>query len=705
MRPCQRFTALLPKRIPVVIFGFHQFIHAQKEFKPQEYLASASPRLLRRLSLNGQAQAVLTQENEQQALNLSAKEIEYLAKYYQANNHQPTDAELVMFSQANSEHCRHKIFNARWHIDDKLQPKSLFDMIRNTSQQSPQGILLAYHDNAAAIQASSDVQYWYVNPLTRSYNFRTENMAITMKVETHNHPTAIAPFPGAATGSGGEIRDEVATGRGGYSKAGFCGYSVSLDMPGDLHSGQAGSPLFRDEIWGRIASPRTIMEEAPIGAARFNNEFGRPCLGGYFRTLQIECQGKRYGYHKPIMLAGGYGAVQHQHLQKKKFSPSTPIVVLGGPALLIGLGGGAASSQTTGSQSLELDFASVQRSNPEMQRLCQEVINQCIALGDNNPILSIHDVGAGGLSNAIPELLHDAQVGGTIDLSKIPIADLSMSPMEIWSNEAQERYVIALEPEQLHQFIAICKREACPYAIIGEATQEERLVLNDHHSNTAAINMPLSTLLDEPKALIDDIKITSSAPVSPQDTLSQFDDIDYAVQQVLRFPSVASKQFLLTICDRSVGGLTARDPMVGPWQVPVADCGITASDFLSTTGEAFAIGERSPVAIISPAASARLAVSEAITNILAVDIDKLSDIKLSANWMSSCADASEYAALYDAVQAIGEHFCPQLGIAIPVGKDSLSMRVHWQQGSPPERAICYLAFVTCDICVCASVRC
>lgn len=650
-----------------------------KDFDSNKYFAETTPRLLQTLALSDKPTEDFVCMNEQHGLNLSANEIDYLIKHYQQTKRVPTDAEIVMFAQANSEHCRHKIFNATWQINGKPAKKSLFNMIRNTSEQSPHNILIAYDDNAAAIEAASLSQYWHVNPITREYINIEEDMPITIKVETHNHPTGISPRPGAATGSGGEIRDEVATGRGGYSKVGFSGFSVShFNLNHEMLANQGKQSINEFSYPEWLASAKAIMQEAPVGAARFNNEFGRPCLGGYFRTLQVSCRNKDYGYHKPIMLAGGYGALRKQHIKKKKFPAGTPIVILGGPAMLIGLGGGVASSQRSGKQSVELDIASVQRSNPEMQRLCQEVINQCTTLGANNPILSIHDVGAGGLSNAIPELLRDASVGGQIDLRKIPLADPSMSPMEIWSNEAQERYVIALDPEYLSKFESICKREHCPYAIVGEATTKEQLIIEDSQSGKAVVDMPLATLLDEPKRLIEQIKITQVEEEHEQTKpLNQFPDLCEAVKNVLQFPAVASKSFLITIGDRSVGGMTARDQMVGPWQVPVADCGITTADYFAYTGEAFALGERSPVAIISAQASARLACAEAITNILSAGIEHLSDIKLSANWMSSCADATEYKALYEAVKTIGEDFCPKLGLAIPVGKDSLSMRVDW----------------------------
>ncbi len=616
--------------------------------------------------------ATLSNESRRLGLNLSSDEIVYLSKFYQQLQRTPTDAELVMFAQANSEHCRHKIFNAVWEVNGKTYPRSLFAMIRNTYECCPERVLLAYHDNSAVMQGAEYGMRWQCNPVTREYEYVKEAMPILMKVETHNHPTAISPFPGAATGSGGEIRDEAATGCGGRPKGGLCGYTVShLHIPNFTHEWEIDS-----EYPTQLASPLQIMLEAPLGTAAFNNEFGRPCLSGYFRTFEQQNDHSHYGYHKPIMIAGGFGNLRPQHIQKQAFFAGTPIVVLGNPAMLIGLGGGAASSQSSGSSDADLDFASVQRDNAEMQRRCQEVIEQCMALGEDNPILSIHDVGAGGLSNAVPELLHGAKLGGRIQLRDIPNADSGMSPMEIWCNEAQERYVIALDPQALSVFESICRRERCPMAIIGHAQTQRQLLLEDYNvSQTPPIDMPMNILLDQPPRLQKSIRLTER-----NNQYSSVPDVDLAsaAKQVLRLPAVAAKNFLITIGDRTVGGLTVRDQMVGPWQIPVADCAVCATDFIHYTGEAMAIGERTPLGIINAKASARIAVSEAITNILSAGIQRLPDICLSANWMAACGDPNEDAALFEAVREVGEELCPALGIAIPVGKDSLSMSVRGQ---------------------------
>lgn len=643
-------------------------------FLPEEYLEQVQARPLRQIRFGDDPLTTLKEQNQQLGLSLSEEEMHYLIEHYETLARMPTDAEIVMFAQANSEHCRHKIFNALWKVDGKSMRKSLFEMIRNTSRQSPAGVLLAYDDNSAVVEAKAQGQYLKVDSLTREYCFLEEELPILMKVETHNHPTGISPFPGAATGAGGEIRDETATGRGGYPKAGFCGYSVTYP------------PAWKwMEIGDGMTAADKIMHEAPLGAASFNNEFGRPCLAGYFRSFRALAKGNWYGYDKPIMLAGGYGFLRKQHIFKNAIPVGSPLVVLGGPAMLIGLGGGAASSQSHGSNLSELDFASVQRSNPEMQRLCQEVINQCTALGEGNPILSIHDVGAGGLSNAIPELLHNAKVGGRIDLCKIPVADHSMSPMEIWCNESQERYVMAIDAEKLVIFQHLCERERCPCAVVGEAIEEEKLLLEDKDKATP-IDLSLSALLDKPKQLIQEISVLSPPPEKPEAKKAHTEaslgiDLMAAIKEVLEFPAVGSKSFLITIGDRSVGGLTARDQMVGPWQTPVADCCITTTDYFHYTGEACALGERAPVAVVSATASARLAVAEAITNILSAGVEKLSDIKFSANWMAACGANDQNKELYDAVKNIGEEFCPRLGIAIPVGKDSLSMRVDYKQNN------------------------
>ena len=620
----------------------------------------------------------LAEVNTMLGLGLSPEEIRYLASYYQGVKRTPTNTELMMFAQVNSEHCRHKIFNAEWTLDGQAQVSSLFDMVRHTHACTPQGVLVAYDDNSAVIEGAAGVR-WQIDPETRQYGYCAEPLPILMKVETHNHPTAISPFSGAATGSGGEIRDEAATGRGGRPKAGLCGFSVSdLRLP---HAPRAWEDNESRPAW--VASPLQIMLEAPIGAARFNNEFGRPCLAGYFRTLEGCSGGQRYGYHKPIMIAGGFGNLRLTHVRKQAFAPGTPIVVLGGPAMLIGLRGGSASSQGGGKLSQALDFASVQRSNAEMQRRCQEVIEQCTALGESNPILSIHDVGAGGLSNAVPELIADAGVGGRFELRKIPNADLGMSPMEIWCNEAQERYVAAVDAAMLKQFTQMCERERCPVAVIGEATEGEQLELLDESGpGGEVISTALSALLGKAPKTHKDIHVTTCNKI----VIDASDiTLEAAVERVLALPAVASKAFLITIGDRSVGGLAARDQMVGPYQVPVADCAVCASDFVHYTGEAMAMGERTPVALLDAPASGRLAVAEAVTNILSADIRNLSDVRLSANWMAACGGGEDDLALFRTVQAVAEELCPALGIAIPVGKDSLSMQIAWHEGAREER--------------------
>ena len=595
-----------------------------------------------------------------------------------------------MFAQVNSEHCRHKIFNAAWTLDGRRQPSSLFDQVRRTHTCAPEGVLVAYDDNAAVIEGAEGVR-WQADPATREYGYTAEPLPILMKVETHNHPTAISPFPGAATGSGGEIRDEAATGRGGRPKAGLCGFSVSnLHLPGAPRAWEAAASR---PAW--IASPLRIMLEAPIGAAAFNNEFGRPCLAGYFRTLEQRSGGQRYGYHKPIMIAGGFGSLRRAHVRKRSFPPGTPIVVLGGPAMLIGLRGGTASSlpgsQGGGDHDEALDFASVQRGNAEMQRRCQEVIEWCAALGEGNPVLAIHDVGAGGLSNAVPELIAGAgRVGGRFELRDIPSADQGMSPMETWCNEAQERYVVAVEADALERFLGACRRERCPAAVIGEAVEGERLELHDRLLGGEVVSVALPALLGEMP------KVHKNVSITPCDK-SIIDisgvTLEAAAERVLTLPAVASKSFLVTIGDRTVGGLTARDQMVGPRQVPVADCAVCATDFVHYTGEAMAMGERAPPAILDAPASGRLAVAEAITNILAADVRTLSDVRLSANWMAACGEDEDDLALFRAVRAVAGELCPALGIAIPVGKDSLSMRTAWRDGDREEQVKAPLSLI------------
>jgi len=634
--------------------------------------------------------------NQSLGLALSDAEMEYLADAFVQMGRNPSDAELMMFAQANSEHCRHKIFNAEFTVDGEQHDRSLFAMIRNTHACSPDGVLSAYHDNSAVVAGPKGDRF-LTHPETGTFDWSTESLPFQIKVETHNHPTAISPFPGAATGSGGEIRDEAATGRGARPKAGLTGFSVShMDIPGlDLPwLCEFGKP-------GRIASALDIMIEGPIGGASFNNEFGRPALCGYFRTFEAEVDGRLWGYHKPIMVAGGMGAMRESQVEKLGLVPGARIVVLGGPAMLIGLGGGAASSMGSGQGEEDLDYASVQRGNPEMQRRCQEVIDACWAMDQDNPILSIHDVGAGGLSNAIPELLHDGGCGGRLDLRAIPNADMGMSPMEIWCNEAQERYVLAIDPEQISFFESLCQRERCPYAVLGEATEDQQLILDDTLLGEAPVDMPLEVLLGNPPGLKLDVdRVQNHARSLSLDDL----DVEESLKNVLRFPSVGCKAFLVTIGDRTVGGLTVRDQMVGPWQVPVADCAVTLSGFKSLTGEAMAMGERSPLAVIDGPASGRMAVAEAVTNIAAAPIDRISDIRLSANWMAAASEAGQEATLFDTVRTIGMELCPELGIAIPVGKDSLSMKTIWDYDGEEQRVVAPVSLIVSAFAPVADVR-
>jgi phosphoribosylformylglycinamidine synthase len=620
--------------------------------------------------------AALIAANTGLGLALSDDEVDYLVESFTALGRNPSDVELMMFAQANSEHCRHKIFNAGWTIDGEEQAHSLFSMIRNSTELAPAAVLSAYKDNAAVIEGCEGYRF-YPDPETGVYGRHDEYIHILMKVETHNHPTAISPDPGAATGAGGEIRDEGATGVGGKPKAGLCGFSVSnLRIPGAEQPWEAdfGKP-------DRIVSALDIMLEGPIGAAAFNNEFGRPNLLGYFRTFEQQvpsAEGEELrGYHKPIMLAGGLGNIRASHVEKKAFPAGTPLVVLGGPAMLIGLGGGAASSMTSGTSAEDLDFASVQRANPEMERRCQEVIDRCWQRGDDNPILFIHDVGAGGLSNALPELVHDGGRGGDFELREVPNDDPGMTPMEIWCNESQERYVMAVASERLAAFEALCRRERCPYAVVGKAIDDQRLLLGDRHFEANPIDMPMSLLFGKPPRMHRDVTrvIPALVPLKLDGV-----GVEEAAGRVLRLPTVANKTFLISIGDRSITGMVARDQMVGPWQVPVADVAVTVADFDGYDGEAMSIGERTPVALLDAAASGRMAVGEALTNIAAAAVDKLGDVKLSANWMAAAGHPGEDARLYETVQAVGMELCPALGIAIPVGKDSMSMKTVWQQG-------------------------
>ena len=643
------------------------------------------PQPLATVDVVGGGAVALAHANRNMGLALSEDEIGYLVDNFLRMGRNPTDVELMMFAQANSEHCRHKIFNADWVIDGKPQDRSLFGMIRTTHEKHPQGTVVAYSDNSSIIEGAM-VERFYPDA-QGTYGYVEDQTHILMKVETHNHPTAIAPFPGAATGSGGEIRDEGATGRGSKPKAGLTGFSVSnLCIPGVVQ------PWERDAYGkpGRIASALQIMLEGPIGGAAFNNEFGRPNLAGYFRTYEQLAAGEMRGYHKPIMIAGGVGNIAARHAFKAVPGAGALLIQLGGPGMLIGLGGSAASSMDTGTNQEDLDFDSVQRGNAEIQRRAQEVIDRCCALGDANPMLSIHDVGAGGLSNALPEMVHAAGRGGAFDLRKVPSEEPGMSPMQIWCNEAQERYVLAIAPESLESFEAICSRERCPYAVVGTATDDGRLTVTDAVFGNHAVDMDLTVLLGKPPKMTRRVSRVAK-------NLKAFDfsalNVREATYRVLRMPAVADKTFLISIGDRSVGGMTARDQMVGPWQVPVADVAVTLMGFNTYRGEAFAMGERTPLAVIDAATSGRMAVGEAITNIAAAPIAHIGDIKLSANWMAAAGHGSEDVHLFDTVRAVAMDLCPQLGISIPVGKDSLSMKTTWQDGANKKEVIAPLSLI------------
>ena len=641
---------------------------------------------LEAVALGNDARTALQGANGALGLALATDEIDYLADNYAKLGRDPTDAELVMFAQANSEHCRHKVFNADFTVDGQAQDATLFGMIRHTDKVSPAHTLSAYSDNAAVIEGSEGARFFA--DADGTWRAHVEPIPYAIKVETHNHPTAISPWPGAATGSGGEIRDEGAVGRGGKPKAGLVGFSVShLRIPNLPRPWESERPLPP-----RVASAFDIMRDGPLGAAGFNNEFGRPCLAGYFRTFELETArpGMRHGYDKPIMLAGGVANVRPMLVKKNKLEPGDAVIVLGGPAMLIGLGGGAASSMAAGASSEALDFASVQRDNPEMQRRCQEVIDTCCAAGDASPIVAIHDVGAGGLSNAIPELLHDSGVGGEIDLDAVPLDDPQLSPMQIWCNESQERYVLGVKPADLDAFRAICERERCPFGVVGTATEEQRLQVRSKR-DPRVIDMELATLLGKPPRMQRDaIRVRPQLDIIPDLTGIGLDE---AIERVLRMPAVAGKAFLIHIGDRSVGGLCARDQLVGPWQVPVADCALTLADFEGYAGEAMAMGERAPIAVLDGAASARMALGEAITNLIAAPVAGLDEIRLSANWMAAIGHAGEDAALFDAVQAVSLQLCPALGISIPVGKDSLSMRTLWRDGDREQRTIAPVSLI------------
>ncbi|MGN7832231.1 phosphoribosylformylglycinamidine synthase [Pseudoxanthomonas sp. 22568] len=635
--------------------------------------------------------------NTRLGLALADDEIAYLRDRYRELGRDPSDVELMMFAQANSEHCRHKIFNASWTIDGKEMlvnggPQSLFRMIKHTHAQTPQYTLSAYRDNAAVVEGYPAARF---RPDGQG-RYRVEatlDSAFCIKVETHNHPTAIAPFPGASTGAGGEIRDEGATGRGGKPKAGLTGFSVSHlripTLPQPWEAGRALNP--------RMAPALEIMLDGPLGGAAFNNEFGRPNLLGYFRSFELgQGEALARAYDKPIMLAGGLGAIDRIQVQKKTLSAGDAVIVLGGPAMLIGLGGGAASSVASGESAEELDFASVQRDNPEMERRCQEVIDRCVAMGEDNPILWFHDVGAGGLSNAIPELLHDSGVGGVIDLGKVPTDDPSLSPMQLWCNESQERYVLGVPQARLAEFAALCERERCPFAAVGVATTEERLVVAygatvDAIPADAPIDLPMDVLFGKAPKMHREARHPAPAPWPALETAKL--DLHEAGLRVLAHPTVAAKQFLITIGDRSVGGLTARDQLIGPWQMPAADCAITLSDYSRFSGEAMAIGERTPLALLDAAAAARMAVGEAITNLCAAPIESLDRIKLSANWMAAAGHDGEDALLFDAVRAVGMELCPDIDLSIPVGKDSLSMQAQWQGVDGPQKSVSPVSLV------------
>jgi phosphoribosylformylglycinamidine synthase len=658
------------------------------------------PRPLTTVPVLAGGRAALVQANTDLGLALADDEIDYLVAAFTKLGRDPHDIELMMFAQANSEHCRHKIFNATWEIDGSAKDKSLFQMIKNTYQLHSDGILSAYKDNAAVLAGSKGGRF-YADPRTNEYVSAQEDIHLLCKVETHNHPTAISPYPGAATGSGGEIRDEGATGRGGKPKAGLVGFSVSnLRLPGAIQPWEKehGKP-------GRIVSALDIMIEGPLGGAAFNNEFGRPAINGYFRTFEQEVPGANgpelRGYHKPIMLAGGLGNIRGEHVQKGKINPGDKLVVLGGPAMLIGLGGGAASSMASGHGSEDLDFASVQRDNAEMERRCQEVIDRCWALGADNPIAFIHDVGAGGVSNALPELVNDGGRGGKFDLRKLPNDEPGMSPLELWCNESQERYVLAIPADRIATFQALCERERAPYAIVGEATEEKRLVVEDPHFQNTPIDLPLEVLLGKPPRM-HRREQSLRRPLRALDLSGV--TLKEAVRRVLAHPAVADKTFLISIGDRTLGGLIARDQMVGPWQVPVADCAVTAAAFDVYTCEAMAMGERTPVAVNNAAAAARLAVGEALTNLAAAQIGDLGKVNLSANWMAAPAVPGDAADLYAAVQAVGMELCPALGITIPVGKDSMSMSTVWQDGDRQKRVTAPISLIVSAFSPVADIR-
>src|SRR5690554_459956 len=671
----EKIAALLHDRMTQKVF--HEMGGAELLFSHEE------PRPLGRVPVVSGGRAALVEANARLGLALADDEIDYLVTSFIKLERDPTDVELMMFAQANSEHCRHKIFNASWDIDGEGQEKSLFAMIRNTYEMNSEGVLSAYKDNASVIQGSRGGRF-FPDPVTGIYEYNQEDIHILMKVETYNHPTAIAPAAGAATGSGGEIRDEGATGRGSKPKAGLTGFTVSnLNMPDDPQSWEINYGKTE-----RIASALDIMIEGPIGGAAFNNEFSRPNIAGYFRTVEEKVAGPAgdevRGYHKPIMIAGGLGNIRAEHVEKGEIPVGAKLIVLGGPSMLIGLRGSAASSMDSGSSNENLDFASVQRDNPEMERRCQEVIDRCWQMGDENPICFIHDVGAGGLSNAMPELVKDGGRGGKFELRDIPSDEPGMSPLEIWCNESQERYVMAVAPENLDLFDSLCRRERCPYAVIGEATEAHHLELSDSYFNDKPVDLPMEVLFGKPPRM--HRSITRSSFTKPVFDSTKI-DIHDAIRRILRLPSVGSKSFLITIGDRTITGLVARDQMVGPWQVPVSDVAVTAASFDVRTGEAMAMGERTPVAVIDAPASGRMAVGEVITNLAAAPIEKLSNIRLSANWMAAAGHPGEDENLYETVRAVGMELCPELGITIPVGKDSMSMKTTWEEDNGEQKSV------------------
>lgn len=654
-----------------------------------DLFVQCSPAPLSTVDVMGGGRVALVSANAALGLALADDEIDYLTDSFLALGRNPTDVELMMFAQANSEHCRHKIFNADWVIDGQPQPLSLFGMIRNTHAQAGDNVLSAYSDNAAVVTGQRAGRF-FPNPMTAEYAAHSEDIHLLMKVETHNHPTAIAPFPGAGTGAGGEIRDEGAVGRGSKPKAGLTGFSVSnLNIPGYEQPWE--------QVYGkpdRIVSALDIMVEGPLGGAAFNNEFGRPNVCGYFRSFELPAAGANgrevRGYHKPIMIAGGYGNIRAEHVEKEPFAAGTKLIVLGGPAMQIGLGGGAASSMASGQSSADLDFASVQRQNPEIERRCQEVIDRCWQLGERNPIQFIHDVGAGGLSNALPELVKDGGTGGVFDLRAVPNDEPGMSPLAIWCNEAQERYVLAVQEADLVRFDAICARERCPYAVVGTATAEKHLRVDDAHFSNAPVDLPMSLLFGKPPKMT---RTFERQAVMRTPFMREGISLHDAACRVLQLPSVAAKNFLITIGDRSVTGMVTRDQLVGPWQMPVADCAVTTVAYDTNAGEAMAMGERTPVALVSAPASARLAIAEAITNIAAARIGQLSDIKLSANWMCAAGHPGEDEKLFDAVHTVGMELCPQLGITVPVGKDSMSMRTRWQEDGQEKTVVAPMSLI------------